>query len=194
VLRTRSKTEVPSAPITRTATELEESLPVQVAAATGEMKAVSRKRRTEMATIEESIVIERAREDIRTFMRSTDNQMVWQSNLVELSKLDDGDPRVGTRYRGVAKVAGRRVEWAAEIVEWDDLAFYTLRTTEASIGFELRYEFDEVPDGTRVTLPQEIATFGGFFGKLADPLVTRIYARDVKANLETLKDVTESGR
>jgi hypothetical protein len=147
-----------------------------------------------MATIDESIVIERNREDIRTFMRNTENQMVWQSNLVELSKLDDGDPRVGTKYRGVVKVAGRRVEWTAEIVEWDDLAFYTLRTTEATIGFKMRYEFDKVPEGTRVTLHQEIDPFGGFFGKLADPLVTRIYARDVKANLETLKDVTESGR
>jgi uncharacterized membrane protein len=146
-----------------------------------------------MATIDESIVIERNREDIRTFMRNTENQMVWQSNLVELSKLDDGDPRVGTKYRGVVKVAGRRVEWTAEIVEWDDLAFYTLRTTEATIGFKMRYEFDKVPEGTRVTLHQEIDPFGGFFGKMADPLVTRMYARDVKANLEKLKDVAESG-
>ena len=146
-----------------------------------------------MATIEESIVIERKREDIRTFMRDTENQMVWQSNLIELSKLDDGDPRVGTRYRGVVKVAGRRVEWTAEIVEWDDLAFYTLRTTEASIGFKMRYEFDKAPEGTKVTLHQEIDPFGGFFGKMADPLVTRMYARDVKANLEKLKDVAESG-
>jgi uncharacterized membrane protein len=157
------------------------------------MEAASQSRRAEMATIEESVVIDRTREDIRAFMRDTVNQTVWQSNLVELSKLDDEDPRVGTRYQGVAKGAGRRVEWPAEIVDWDDLAFYTLRTIEASIGFELRYEFDEVPDGTRVAVHQEIAPFGGFFGKLADPVVTRMYARDVKANLGKLKDVMESG-
>jgi hypothetical protein len=32
---------------------------------------------------------------------------------------------------------------------------------------------------------------GGFFGKLADPLVTRMYAKDVKSNLEKLKDLVE---
>ena len=147
-----------------------------------------------MPMIEESIVIDRTREDIRAFLDNPENEPVWQSNLVEFSKLDEGDPQVGTRYRGVVKVAGRRVEWTAELVEWDDLAFYNLRSIESSIGFEMRHEFDEVPDGTRMTIRQEIAPFGGFFGKLADPLVTRMYARDVRGNLETLKDVLESDR
>ncbi|MFC2153716.1 SRPBCC family protein [Actinomycetota bacterium] len=146
-----------------------------------------------MAVIDESVVMKITREDLRAFLRSTDNQTMWQSNLIELTKLDDGDPQLGTKYRGVVKVAGRKVEWTAEIVEWDDLAFYTLKTIEASIGFEMRYTFDEVPGGTKVTVHQEIAPFGGFFGKLADPVVTRMYARDVKANLGKLKDVMESG-
>ena len=147
-----------------------------------------------MATIEESIVIDRPRGDIRAFLSNPENQPVWQSNLVEFNKLDEGDPQVGTRYRGVVKVAGRRVEWTAELVEWDDLAFYNLRSMEASIGFEMRFEFDEVPGGTRMSIRQELAPFGGFFGKLADPLVTRMYSRDVRGNLVTLKDVLESGR
>ena len=56
----------------------------------------------------------------------------------------------------------------------------------------MRYEFDEVPDGTRVTVKFEPGSFGGFFGRLADPLVTRMYARDVRGNLETLKDILHS--
>jgi len=145
-----------------------------------------------MPTIEESIVIDRTRGYIRAFTRNPENQPVWQSNMVELTKLDEGDPQVGTRYRGVVKVAGRRVEWTAEITEWDDLAFYELQTIESSIGFTMRYEFDEIPGGTRMTIRQEIAPFGGFFGKLAEPLVTRMYSRDVRGNLETLKDILES--
>jgi len=51
-----------------------------------------------------------------------------------------------------------------------------------------------VPGGTRISIRQEVAPCGGFFGKLADPLVTRMYSRDVRGNLVTLKDVLESGR
>jgi hypothetical protein len=43
-------------------------------------------------------------------------------------------------------------------------------------------------------LHQEVAPFGGFFGKLADPLIIRMCSRDIKGNLETLRDVLESDK
>jgi len=145
-----------------------------------------------MATIEESIVIGRSREDIRTFLRDPGNQPVWQSNMDKFAKLDEGDPKKGTRYLGISRVAGRRVEWTAEISEWDDVEFYELRAIESPVGWTLRFDFEEVADGTRVTMHQELAPFERYFGKLADPLVTRMYSRDVKGNLEKLKDILES--
>jgi hypothetical protein len=39
---------------------------------------------------------------------------------------------------------------------------------------------------------QELAPFEGFFSKPADPLVIRVYSRDVKGNLEKLEDILES--
>jgi hypothetical protein len=90
------------------------------------------------------------------------------------------------------RIAGKRVEWTAEITEWDELAFYQLQSTESPIGFQMRYEFDEVPEGTRVTIGYQTDPFGGFFGRLADPLVTRMYSRDVRGNLEALRDILEA--
>lgn len=145
-----------------------------------------------MATIEESIVIGMPREDIRTYLRDPAHQPVWQSNMDKFAQLDEGDPKKGTRYLGVSRVAGRRVEWIAEISEWDDVEFYEMRAIESPVGWTLRFSFDQVPDGTRVTMHQELAPFEGFFGKMADPLVTRMYSRDVKGNLEKLKDILES--
>lgn len=145
-----------------------------------------------MATIEESIVIGRPREDIRTFMRDPEKQPMWQSNMVEFKKLDEGEPKKGTRYLGVTRVAGRTVEWTAEISDWDDVEFYDLQSIESPMGWHLRFDFEEVPDGTRVTMHQDMDPFAGFFGKLAEPLVTRMYSRDVKGNLEKLKDILES--
>jgi uncharacterized membrane protein len=145
-----------------------------------------------MATIDESVVIERPREDVRAFMRDPQNQPMWQANMLEFTKLDEGDPRKGTRYLGVTKVAGRKVEWTAEISEWDEVDFYEMQAIASPVGWHLRFGFDEVPNGTRVTMHQELDPFAGFFGKLADPLVTRMYSRDVKGNLETLKDILES--
>lgn len=147
-----------------------------------------------MPRVTESIVVDRSREDVRDFLRQPDLMPMWQSNLVEYAQIDEGDPGKGTRHRGVVRVAGRRVEWTSEITEWDPLAFYELRSMESPFDWRIRYEFEEEEaGGTRIIFDQEIAEVGGFFGKLADPLVTRMYARDVKANLETLKDLLESG-
>ena len=63
---------------------------------------------------------------------------------------------------------------------------------EDRVALESGSFFEEVPDGTRVTMHQDMDPFAGFFGKLADPLVTRMYSRDVKGNLEKLKDILES--
>ena len=146
-----------------------------------------------MPRVKESIVIDRTREDVRAFLKQPELTPMWQSNLVEYAQIDEGDPGKGTRHRGVVRVAGRRVEWTSEITEWDPVAFYEFRSLESPFKWRMRYEFEEEGDGTRLSFDQEIAEVGGFFGKLADPLVTRMYTRDVKANLETLKDLLESG-
>ena len=146
-----------------------------------------------MPRVKESIVIDRSREDIRAFLKQPELTPMWQSNLVEYAQLDEGDPGKGTRHRGVVRVAGRRVEWTSEITEWDPVDFYEFRSIESPFEWRIRYDFEEDGDGTRMSFDQEIAEVGGFFGKLADPLVTRMYARDVKANLGTLKDLLESG-
>ncbi len=52
------------------------------------------------------------------------------------------------------------------------------------------YTFEEVPGGTRLTRAVE-GEPGGFF-KLADPLIERALKRQVKADLETLKDLLEA--
>ena len=146
-----------------------------------------------MPRVKESIVIDRSREDIRAFLKQPEMTPMWQSNLVEYAQIDEGDPGKGTRHRGVVRVAGRRVEWTSEITEWDPVGFYEFRSLESPFEWRIRYDFEEEGDGTRMSFDQEIAEVGGFFGKLADPLVTRMYARDVKANLGTLKDLLESG-
>ena len=44
-----------------------------------------------------------------------------------------------------------------------------------------------------MTFHQESASFfKGFLGKLADPVVTRMYARDVRRNLAKLKELLEA--
>lgn len=56
----------------------------------------------------------------------------------------------------------------------------------------LETRFEDAGEGrTRVTFHQEIGELGGFFGKLGDNLVTRMYQRDVRSNLDEAKELLE---
>lgn len=145
-----------------------------------------------MPTTEETILIDRDPQAVWDFMEDPSTETLWQTNTVEYEQLDDGPVEEGTKNRGVTKVAGKRVEWTAVITEHDPPARLAFRSVDSPIEFEGWYTVEAVGDATRVTYHIESPTYGGFFGKLAEPLVNKLYSRDVKGNLENLKEILES--
>jgi hypothetical protein len=98
---------------------------------------------------------------------------------------------VGHVARGAVKVAGRRLEFTDEIVEVDEGKYAKTVSNDATIPFSLEFRFEDEGDGTKVTWHQEVGSLKGVF-KFADPVVVRLYARDVRSNLEKAKTILES--
>ncbi len=144
-----------------------------------------------MPVITESIEIERDREAVFDFMMATENQTLWQQTLVEYEQVTPGEISKGTITKGATRVAGRRIEWTGEIVELEHPHRYAARSIDAPMDFHLTVTLDDLGGRTRVTFKNEVGELGGFFGKLADPIVTKMYERDVKSNLEQLKILLE---
>lgn len=144
-----------------------------------------------MLEVTESIHIDRTPDNVHAFLMSEENALLWQSNLVRYELLDE-EYRKGARFRGASRVAGRTVEWVVEIAELEKGHRSLMRTVEAQIPFELEYLFAAEDGGTRFTWHMESESLGGFFGRLADPLVMRMFTKSVKANMETLKELLES--
>ena len=117
---------------------------------------------------------------------------MYSSNLIEFEQVTDGPVGKGTRNRGSVKVAGKRIDFTTEVVEFDEGGRVASRSVESPIPFELDVTYEDADGGTRVSWHQESPGFGGFFGKLTDSLVTRMSAKDVRSNLETLKELLEA--
>ena len=144
-----------------------------------------------MLTVEESIVIDRPREEVWGFFIDPDNVPVYCSNIVEYTLLDGDRDKVGRTCQGAAKVAGRRVEFKDEIVEMEEGRRSKLVSEDATIPYSLELRYADEGTGTKVTWHQEMESLKGFF-KFADPIVLRMYGRDVRANLENAKTILES--
>lgn len=142
-----------------------------------------------MPRIEETVYVDRPVGDVFRFVTDPDNQTTIASNMIEFHS--DGPMEKGTRTDGVTRVAGRRVEWTAEVTEFHPNERVEIRSLKAPMGFHITWHYAPEGQGCRVTFEQEVDSLGSFFGRLADPIVTKMYARDVQANLQNLKILCE---
>ena len=144
-----------------------------------------------MPIVEESVVINKPRNEVFDFMTVTENVPLWSSNVVEFERLSGEEQTVGGVARGAVKVAGRCLDFTQTILEVEPGTRMRSESTDAKIPFRMELRFADAEAGTKVTMWQETDPFGGFFGKLGEPVVVKLYARDVRGNLEKAKLLLE---
>lgn len=142
-----------------------------------------------MPRVEESVHIDRPVAEVFGYMSDPDNQTTIQSNMIEFHS--DGPLEKGRRTEGITRVAGRKVEWSAEVTEFEQDRRVEIRSIEAPMSFHITWLCEPEDEGTRLSFEQEIGSLGSFFGRLADPVVTKMYARDVRGNLDNLRTLLE---
>ena len=144
-----------------------------------------------MLTVEESIVINKPRMEVWEFMTDPDNVPVYSSNIVEYELVSGEKDQVGRVCRGVVKVAGRRLELTDELVEAEPGRRGKLVSQDATVPYTLEISYDDEGEGTKISWHQEVESLKGVF-KFADPIVLKLYARDVRSNLDKAKTLLES--
>ena len=145
-----------------------------------------------MPVVEETILINCPRDEVFAFASNPDNIPLYSSNLVEFEKTSDGPVGKGTTYRGITRVAGKSVAWTSEMAEFEEGTKTVNRSVESPMAWQIEARYEDDDGATLVHWRQETDSYGGFFGKLADPLVTRMYAKDVRSNLENMKELLEA--
>lgn len=145
-----------------------------------------------MPAVEESIIIERPPETVFRFATDPVNVASYSRTIVEFEKLDNEPLEIGTRVRGSARVAGRRIDFTYEVIEFDPPTRYVTKTVESPIPFRVTQHYEATTSGTLVDWMTESDGFGGFFGKLSEQVVVSLYARDLRSDLERLKLLIES--
>jgi hypothetical protein len=65
------------------------------------------------------------------------------------------------------------------------------RSVKAPFPYELAYTLTERDGATEIQHDGVTEAMSGFFGKLADPVVAKMYQRDMNSNLLNLKAILE---
>lgn len=78
-----------------------------------------------------------------------------------------------------------------EFVDVEPGKYLRMRSVESPVPYVSEIWFDPADGGTRVTWHQESGSLGGVFGALGDTVVAKLYARDIRGNLEHAKVLLE---
>jgi uncharacterized protein YndB with AHSA1/START domain len=143
-----------------------------------------------MPTVEESVLIPRPPQEVFDYVSAAENLPVWDSSILKAQQADSGPLRVGTRWRGVSKVLGRRFKWTTELVELEPPTRTVSRSVEGKLSFTVTNTFQPEAGGTRFTYKVDAESgLGGVFGRVGDPIVEKAQRRTVRANLDTLAEL-----
>lgn len=147
-----------------------------------------------MPLIEESIFIPKPPQDVYDYITAPGSPPEWNTTIVEYHQ-DEGPQAVGSRSEGTTKFLGRSVHYTTEVIECDPPHRIVHRSVQSPVQFTIAMDFKPQGDGTVFTSRLETETgLGGVFGKLADPLVEKAYARAMHANMLTLVEILTEHR
>jgi len=143
-----------------------------------------------MLKIEESVVISKPRQEVWEFLSDPATVTLYSSNVSEYTLISGAPTELGRTARIVVKVAGIRLESTDELVEIDEGRMFKVESRDAKVPYTLTMTLSDEGGGTRLTWLQESESLKGVF-KLGDSIVLKLYARDVRANLENAKTLIE---
>jgi carbon monoxide dehydrogenase subunit G len=142
-----------------------------------------------MPRIEESIQINRSPQEVWDFTADPANLPVWNGAIQTADP--DGPMAQGTKVSGHLKFLGKRMDYVNEITTFNPPTESAYRSVDAPFEFTGGSMLEPADGGTRMTTWIETGSLGGFFGKMGDPIVTKMYARQVRNDLENLKEILE---
>jgi uncharacterized membrane protein len=142
-----------------------------------------------MIKVEKTGVVDRPIEEVFAYIGDQQNAPRWQAGLVEVKRLTDGPPGLGTKHAIVRNFMGRRMEASNEYVAFEPNKLITFKSTSGPVAFEASYLFESVAGGTKVTSRIEMDAKGLL--SLAEPLIARGLRREMDAAMVTLKGLLD---
>ena len=137
-----------------------------------------------------SIIIHYPIEQVYAFMSVPKNRLRYDPKLIDVRQAPNGPLRIGSQIVEVRSMMGVRGEMVTEVAELEPNRRIGYRTLQAdpmnAVG---AYQFESVPEGTRLTLNFVVKPRGMI--KLVLPIVGRGMKRDIAAALERIKAVLE---
>jgi uncharacterized protein YndB with AHSA1/START domain len=134
------------------------------------------------------VTIRRPRPEVTAYMTDPSHDPEWIGGIRRAKLLGEGPVGVGSQVEREASFLGRKIEYVNQIVRLDE-GVLEMRSVVSPFPMEITYTFEDRDGGTLVRNHVRGGSRGLF--SLASPLMAPMVRRNVKKDLERLRDLLE---
>ena len=144
-----------------------------------------------MINLDLGTLIDKPVKDVFAFVANPNNMSKWNSAVVSLEQITPGAVAVGTKFKSVGELMGRRVEGEMQVTAYEPDTKCGFQVNAGPMQVNLTLTFKTVGTGTKIGLNAQ-GNPAGFF-KLAESLMVGRVKSLMEENLARLKSVLERG-
>ena len=142
-----------------------------------------------MINLDLGILIDRPVKDVFAFVANPNNMSKWNSAVVSLEQVTPGAVGVGTKFKSIGEMMGRRIEGEMQITAYEPDTKCGFQVTAGPMQVNITMSFKTVGTGTKVSLNAQ-GNPGGIF-KLAEGVMAGQVKSMMDGNLARLKSALE---
>jgi len=142
-----------------------------------------------MINLDFSALIDRPQKDVFAFVADPGNMSKWNSAVVSLEQIAPGKVGVGTKFKSIGEMMGRRIEGEMQITAYEPDTKCGFQVTAGPMQVNITLSFKTVGTGTKINLNAQ-GNPGGLF-KLAEGVLAGQVKSMMEGNLARLKTVLE---
>ncbi|HEU0294247.1 MAG TPA: SRPBCC family protein [Anaerolineales bacterium] len=144
-----------------------------------------------MINLDLGTLIDRPVKDVFAFVANLNNMSKWNSAVVSLQQVTPGAVGVGTKFKSVGEMMGRRIEGEVQVTAHEPDSKTGFQMNAGPVQVNVTIAFKPVGTGTKVSLNAQ-GNPGGLF-KLAEPIMAGRIKSMMEENLARLKSQLEKG-
>jgi len=141
---------------------------------------------------EYSIFIDRPPQEVFAFVTDLDNYAKWQGGKETFQWIAEEPPGVGSRYKVLTSILGRKIEGVMQITGWESPNQYTIRGSGGPLTTEYTRKFEAQEECTLLTQISKVE-MGGIF-KVLEGLVGKYTERGFATHYPNLKQIMEADK
>jgi len=142
-----------------------------------------------MINLDFGALIDRPQKDVFAFVANPNNMTKWNSAVVSLEQVTPGEVGVGTKFKSVGEMMGRRLEGEMQIVAYEPDTKCAFQVNAGPMQVTMTMMFKTVGTGTKISLNAQGNPAGVF--KLAEGVMTGRVKSMMEENLARLKSALE---